>query len=47
MENAEKTKNDKEWSTVWEKGFESRLLAEKVLAPRVSIMKTTVFNRVR
>ena len=42
-----KTKKDKEWSMVWKKGFGNRLLAGKVLAPRMPFMKMVAFNRVR
>ena len=46
-ENVGKTKKYKEWPTIGEKGFESRLRTGKVLAPHASVMKTTTFNRVR
>ena len=46
QEKREENQKDKEWSTIGEKGFGSRLLAREVLAPRMSVMKMTVFNRV-
>ena len=42
-----KKKKDKEWSRIGEKGFGNHLYTGKVLAHRVSVMKTTPFNRVR
>jgi len=45
-ENVGKTKKVKEWSIVCEKGFGSHLHPGKVLAPHMSVMKMTAFNRV-
>lgn len=44
-EDVRKTKKkDKEWFTVWEKGFGGRLHMGKVLVPHASVMKMITFN---